>query len=103
MEKQKGKKAMFSSLYFLPIFLKKIFVSLQNQMADNLFFVLSLDTWFSIRDNEWVRNLVWTSRWLMHYTHQKQREWLSARCTDKKRQKLHDKPQVFEILLKRII
>lgn len=80
--------------------LKIIFVPLQNQMADNLFFVLSLDTWFSIRDNEWVRNLVWTSRWLIHYTHQKQGEWLGPRCTDKKRQEHHDTLQVFEVLLK---
>ena len=100
VEKQKGKKAMFSSLYFLPIFLKIYLCSTTKPNGEQLIFVLSLDTWFSIRDNEWVRNLVWTSRWLIHYTHQKQGEWLGPRCTDKKRQEHHDTPQVFEVLLK---
>ena len=86
------------SLLLTDFLLKIIFVPLQNQMVNNLFFVLSLDTWFSIRDNEWVRNLVRTSRWLIYYTHQKQGEWLDPRCTDKKRQEHHDKPQVFEVL-----
>ena len=82
-------------------FVKNNLCSTTKPNGGQLIFVLSLDIWFSIRDNEWVRNLVWTSRWLIHYTHKKQREWLGPRCTDKKRQEHHDKPQVFEVLLKK--
>ena len=82
VEKQKGNFcALLSTLWRLFFFKNCIFVPLKKPIADN-FCLLSLDTRFSIRDNEWVRKLVWTSRWLIHSMHQnREKDWVLVALT----------------------